>query len=129
MQRLKIIALALCIFASGILTGAFGMRLYVQRAARDFMAGNTAFAQKMVLSRLDDALDLTSDQEERIRPIVEETAGKLSELRRRFIPQADVIINEAAGKMAEELTPGQREKLEKMLASIKNLRGSMDRNQ
>ena len=87
MQRLKIIALALCIFASGILTGAFGMRLYVQRAARDVLSGDSAFAERLVLSRLDDALGLSGEQKERIRPIVSDAARKLGAIRQRFIPE------------------------------------------
>lgn len=122
MRHLKIIALALCIFISGILAGAFGMRIYVQRAARDVLSGNPAFAERLVLSRLDAALDLTADQEARLRPLVAAGAEKFASLRLKFVPEVDAILEATAHDMKPELTPEQGARLDALLNNFKALR-------
>ena len=126
MRHLKIIALALCIFVSGILTGAFGMRIYVQRAARDVLSGNAAFAERLVLSRLDAALDLTPEEEARLRPLVAEGAERFSRLRVKFVPEVDAILDATAADMKRELTPEQGARLDRLLAAFKSMRRPPD---
>lgn len=124
MRHLKIIALALCIFVSGILAGAFGMRIHVQRAAQDVLSGNPAFAERLVMSRLSAALDLTPEEEARLRPLVAEGAAKFAALRLKFIPEADAILDAAVLDMKRELTPEQGARLDDLLASFKAMRHS-----
>ncbi len=126
MRHLKIIALALCIFVSGILVGAFGMRIYVQRAARDVLSGNSAFAERLVMSRLDAALDLTPEEEARVRPLVAEGAAKFAGLREKFIPEADAILDGAAKDMKKELTPEQGARLDALLKKFRAMRHSRE---
>jgi Spy/CpxP family protein refolding chaperone len=61
-------------------------------------------------------LDLTEEQRMRIMPIVRRTAGQLARERREVQLATALAIERMQDEIADQLTPGQRDKFEELIA-------------
>ncbi len=122
----KVLA-GLVIFASGVVVGIFGSRLLVERGALALLHGNPRHFTDLAMRRMTNDLGLTEEQREKIRPIVEDTAKKLGEIRREQEPRIHEIVENGIKAMKPILTPEQLEKFEATLARMRERRQAMDR--
>ena len=89
-------------------------------AVRQFPRGNNQpkpenFGPQQ-LRRLTDGLDLTKEQKEAIKPILQKTSDELKEMRKESIAQATRVIEVMDTAVAALLTPAQRERLKVLRA-------------
>ena len=83
-----------------------------------FMRAGPRWAQRRgapaVLRHMADRLELTNEQKEKIRPLVDEAEDQIRQLRQISIKETGLILRRLQQTLAVELTPEQRKKLEKM---------------
>ena len=74
-----------------------------------------------VLRHFADRLDLTAEQKEKIRPMVERAEEEIRGLRQSSLKATGVILRRLQQEFSGELTPDQRKKLEKMVERQREL--------
>ena len=103
------------VFAAGVATGAmfgaFHLRRHVVLGPPH--SGDVGGRMKEHLRR---ALDLTSEQEAKIQPIVESTSTKLEAIRIETAERVRTVMEDSKREIAPFLTPDQQKKLEKLEA-------------
>ena len=67
-----------------------------------------------VLRHMADRLELTNEQKEKIRPLVDGAEDEIRQLRQISIKETGLILRRLQQTLAVDLTPEQRKKLEKM---------------
>jgi Spy/CpxP family protein refolding chaperone len=67
-----------------------------------------------VLRHMADRLELTNEQKEKIRPLVDGAEDEIRQLRQISIKETGLILRRLQQSLAVDLTPEQRKKLEKM---------------
>ncbi|MDB6015754.1 MAG: hypothetical protein JWR19_243 [Pedosphaera sp.] len=107
MTKLKPWLVLILVFAAGAVSGVIGTRI----AVRHFIAQavrNPDVLRDKVERDLARKLDLTTDQEAKVRLILQDAQGQIRDLRREFGPRYMVIMNQAEREIAATLTPEQR---------------------
>ncbi|WP_415907817.1 hypothetical protein [Oleiharenicola sp. Vm1] len=113
----KLVLLLTGIFLAGAVAGGFvtlevGKSMLRKRLAPD----NWGPAR---LKMLEKHLDLTSDQIERLKPIVRRDVDELNRLRQQGFQETRRILERMEKDIAEVLTPEQRAKFEKLNAEMR----------
>ncbi|HXM32127.1 MAG TPA: hypothetical protein VN921_00620 [Chthoniobacterales bacterium] len=110
--RWKIVVSLAVIFLAGSITGA----LFTVAIAKHEVRRQSDPAQwfQLTMQRWKTRLRLTSAQEEKLKPIVQETVEELRTLRASDLRQTDEILARARTRIEPELTPEQRVRLQKM---------------
>lgn len=113
----KLIAGFLLVFIAGGLTGGF----IGAHHARHLFFGPPHFHRlpDRMREHLRRQLDLTPDQVAKLSPIIDQTANKLEVIRIESARRVRATLEESHRQIAPELTPEQREKLEKIERSHK----------
>jgi Spy/CpxP family protein refolding chaperone len=93
----------------GLLAMGAGPRLAQRRGAPALPAMPPA-----VLRHMADRLELTNEQKEKIRPLVDRAEEEIRQLRQVSIKETGLILRRLQQTLAVELNPDQRKKLEKM---------------
>ena len=93
---------------SGALFGAFHLRPHFLGPPH---SGDVAAQMREHLRR---ALDLTSEQQAKVGPIVESTTAKLEAIRVETAERVRAVMEESKRAIAPELTAEQQKKLEKL---------------
>ncbi len=75
---------------------------------------------EMIMRRLTDDLELTVDQQNNLRPIMDEMHSTLQQIRRENRPRLDAALNQATEKSKAVLTPEQVLKLNEIHNRLKN---------
>lgn len=110
--RWKIVVSLAVIFLAGSMTGAlFTIALAKHEVRRQ--SDPTQWFQ-LTMQRWKTRLRLTPAQEEKLKPIVQETVEELRTLRASDLRQTDEILARAKARIDPELTPEQRSRLQKM---------------
>ena len=122
----KILA-GLVLFASGAVVGFFGSRLLGERGPLALVHGDPRHFAEMILHRLSADLDLTEAQQAKLRPLVMDTARKLTEFRKEQEPKIQAIIEKSKEETKALLTPEQREKFTAMMERLDARRKAMER--
>lgn len=126
MNRAKLWTGLLVLFLSGILMGAAGAWIMVERKAMDSVTRSKERAPGVIVERLDRELELNEAQKRRITEIVSQTQEEIRELRRRMRPEMDRIIQDSRERMKEELTPQQQERLDELFERLEERRARGD---
>ncbi len=121
----KVLA-GLVLFASGTVTGVFGTR-YLEDRGSIRIHGDPRHFATLALQRMTEDLNLTPQQQEKLRPIVMGTAEKLIAIRREQEPKIRKAIEESTEQTKAVLTPEQREKFLETLERIKKRHRAMER--
>jgi Spy/CpxP family protein refolding chaperone len=104
----------LLVFIAGMTTGGF---LGVHHLKRHFLgpphSGDVAGRMREHFRR---ALDLTSEQESKIAPIIDATSAKLEAIRIETAERVRTVMEESKREVAPHLSPEQQKKLEKLEA-------------
>ncbi len=110
------VILYLClVFASGVLVGGFGMRLYNARAVD--AKSNPCSPDRMRSRYLEDMrtrLNLTDQQFKQFTAILDSTGERFHELREKYRPEVKVIQEEQVSQIRAILNDTQRAEYEKM---------------
>jgi 5-bromo-4-chloroindolyl phosphate hydrolysis protein len=114
MKKLKLWLGILCVFILGAIAGASGFGLYRQYMVKKFLRGNSDSIARRIMERYDRELDLTREQYASIEKIVEESRRKWEELRRKYQPEKDLILDRRRDRIVEYLDPEQQGKFEEM---------------
>jgi Spy/CpxP family protein refolding chaperone len=106
----KVILVFLGVFVAGGLCGAaLGIRFF-----HGPPPGARGPVRLDIMERLDKGLKLTSEQKEKIKPIVQRTQEETQRLRRENVRELAAVMDRMHTEVAAELTPEQRTKLEDM---------------
>jgi Spy/CpxP family protein refolding chaperone len=122
----KILA-GLLLFASGAVTGYFGSRLLAERGRFALFHGDPRHFSEMVVRRMSEDLDLSTEQQEKLRPIVLNTGDELAKIRREQEPKVRETIDKSIEATKAILTPEQREKLTALMERLEQRRKAMER--
>jgi len=105
-------------FTAVFLAGAIFGGLLVMRAGPRWAQRRGAPAlpapPPAVLRHMAERLELTNEQKEKIRPLVDRAEDEIRQLRQISIKETGLILRRLQQTLAVELTPEQRKKLEKM---------------
>ena len=107
----KLIAYLAFIFVAGGVTGA--VITANKSMDRDIQAQSLEKTCSRIQDRLRSRLDLTQAQFEKLRPVFDQTAQELRSVHGRAICEMDGIIRKAHQRIALELNPDQKIKLER----------------
>jgi Spy/CpxP family protein refolding chaperone len=110
----KVILAFTGIFLAGILVGG----LVTLRVGRNFAQRLPMSEQfgPQLLRRLVTQLDLTPEQQEKMKPIVSQAAEELRELRRSTQRTSAAVVVRMQGDIAALLTPAQKVKFDELVA-------------
>lgn len=121
----KIIA-GVVLFASGAVVGVVGSRLLGERGPLALMHGDPRHFAVMALRRLTSDLDLSQEQQDKLRPIIMDTTRQIIALRREQEPRIQELIDTSIALTKALLTPEQREKFVDVMARLEARRRAMD---
>ena len=110
MAKIKFFAGLTLIFLLGALAGAFGTGFYIKEHVEEFLEGGPP--KEKIMQKLTRDLDLTSEQQKKIEPILEEAHKKLSALRRNSLPEMRKIREDSFALIKKQLNEDQRKKLQ-----------------
>lgn len=122
---LKIIA-GVVLFASGAVVGVVGSRLLGERGPLAIMHGDPRHFAAMAMRRLTSDLDLSQEQQDKLRPIIMDTTRQIIALRREQEPRMQELIDTSIELTKALLTPEQREKFVGVMARLEARRKAMD---
>lgn len=115
------------LFASGAVVGVVGSRLLGERGPLAIMHGDPRHFAAMALRRLTSDLDLSQEQQDKLRPIIMDTARQIIALRREQEPRMQELIDTSIELTKALLTPEQREKFVDVMTRLEARRKVMDR--
>ena len=102
------------VFASGLVLGAFGEKLYTASVVSAKQRPNPEEFRKKVMAEYESRLKLTPDQVAKVNQIMDETRTRMEETRRSMRPAYQKIHEDQVAKMREILTPDQQAEYDKM---------------
>jgi len=121
LDRWKIVLTLIAIFVAGAVTGGFftirAVKYETSRRSEERL--EMPFAVDRWLARL----HLTPDQDQKLRPIIEQADNELRNLRALDLREIEGILDRAQDRMNPVLTPDQRERLRQMLEERKQRLG------
>jgi len=115
--RWKVVLTLVAIFVSGAVTGGFLTirAMKYEMARRSETPPGTAFA----IDRWRARLHLTPDQDEKVRPIMQQADNELRNLRAVDLRETEGILDRAQERANAVLTPDQQQRLRQMLEDWK----------
>lgn len=99
-------------FALGALAGSLGMQQYLHYRFSHFVKKGHPARTEILLKKFSKELDLTEEQKSEARTILEETEGRIDELRKGFDPRIKEVIDDSFRQIREKLGEDQKEKLD-----------------
>ena len=116
------------VFVIGVAAGALSLNLYEQMTSspkKDIPQHGTEF----LIKRLDERVGLTTDQQDQIKKILDETSEKYREIRselepriKDFEPRFNAVREQSRDRIRALLTPDQLPKYEKMIEERDRMR-------
>ena len=123
--RWKLISGLFLVFVLGILAGSLGTEFYLKHRLAPLMKDPRA-KKAFIMKRLSKELDLTSDQQSKIEPIVEQMLEKRREYYLKNRPQVKTIFDQGFAQISEELNEDQKKKLDGLREKFRRRRGERD---
>jgi hypothetical protein len=102
------------VFASGLVLGAFGQRLYTASTVVAKQRPNPEEFRKRIVAEYESRLKLTPDQIVKLNQILDDTRARMEETRQKMRPSYQKIHEEQVAKIRELLTPDQQSEYDKM---------------
>ena len=113
MRRWQAFAALAVLFVLGLVSGGLGAHLYYARALARPPAPPPPFGGRLA-PRLERHLDLTAEQRERLREILDQTRLEAEALRRDLAPRMRDVMERSEQRIREILTPEQRQRFEEL---------------
>ncbi len=131
MDKLKLAAGVSILLIVGALAGSLGTVVYYKKRVEKFEAGGPPVSERVqiVSGRFSDDLNLTNDQRAEIEKIVRESQEKIFSLGRRVFPEIEEINKQTFESIRDRLTDEQKDKLDKLVQRMKDIRDRFPRGQ
>jgi len=117
------------VFVIGFAAGALSLNLYQQLNGSSRNDGGPRGGAEVLIKRMNQKVGLSSDQQEQIRKVLDETNEKYREIRKDmeprikdFSPRFDAVRQESRDRIRSLLTPDQLPKFEKMIEEHDKMR-------
>ncbi len=111
LSRLNVALYVALIFASGILVGVFGNRLY---AVKTVNAKAPEEWRKQYMAEMHRRLTLRPEQVSQLNSVLDETRTRFHEVHEKYRPELEAIKGQQQAKIRAFLDEGQRAEYEKM---------------
>ncbi len=118
MRRWVVVALALVLFGSGILTGGAVTVAYVVSKAR-YAARHPDEAHRKTLERMVGRLGLSPEQRARVEAVIARRQAAMRMMRTEFQPRVRSELDATARQIETELTPDQVRRWRVMMDRLK----------
>lgn len=115
MKRVAAVSAVLAVLILGVLVGVLGTHLFYAQKFRQ-PGSFSAVAGRFFAERLDRELALTEEQRQRIATILAQTRREAGALREELRPRIGALMDGAAERISEVLTPEQRERFRQLRA-------------
>lgn len=102
------------VFASGLVLGAFGERLYTASVVVAKQRPNPEELRKKIVSEYESRLNLNADQLTKLNQIMDETRARMEDTRQKMRPAYQKIHDDQVAKIREILTADQQVEYDKM---------------
>lgn len=102
------------VFASGLVLGAFGQRLYTASTVSPKQRRDPEEFRKRIVAEYESRLKLNAEQITKLNLILDETRQQMEETRQKMRPAYQKIHEEQVAKIREILTPDQQIEYDKM---------------
>ncbi|MBZ5602851.1 MAG: hypothetical protein LAO79_11145 [Acidobacteriia bacterium] len=102
------------VFASGLVLGAFGERLYTASVVVAKQRPNPEELRKKIVSEYESRLNLNADQLTKLNQIMDETRARMEDTRQKMRPAYQKIHDDQVAKIREILTADQQVEFDKM---------------
>lgn len=119
MAKWKIWVALLVLFASGVLIGSVGTRMYVRHKLSGIFSRERPAVRNLFVRRLTRELDLTREQREEIEKIASRAAEKFQELHMQHRSEVEVIIDKSTSEMKKHLSVEQQEQFDELQKRMK----------
>ena len=126
-KKAAMVLAGLVLVASGAVMGFIGSRLLGDRGPLAMIHGDPRQFAAMALRRMSSDLDLTDEQQEKLRPLIMDTARQILAIRREQEPRVRELITTSIELTKAMLTPEQREKFTATMARLESRRKATDR--
>jgi hypothetical protein len=116
LSRLAIATYVALVFASGMVLGVFGQRLYTESvvSAKSTTRTSPEEFRKRYMAEMQSRLKLNADQVGQLNGILDETRARTREVHERNIPELQTIRKEQQDKIRAMLKPDQQLEYDKM---------------
>ena len=119
MRGWKVIVSVVLIFVLGGIAGALVMRGIDQQKIESIMKGESGMTREVIVTRLNQKLNLDAVQLEQLRTIVRETHAQMRSVRKQYRPQIEEILQRSQDRVRTILRPDQLETFNKIVAERK----------
>jgi hypothetical protein len=119
MRGWKVIVSVVLIFVLGGIAGALIMRGIDQQKIESIMKGESGMTREVIVTRLNQKLNLDAVQLEQLRTIVRETHAQMRSVRKQYRPQIEEILQRSQDRVRTILRPDQLETFNKIVAERK----------
>ncbi len=109
----KVVTAFVGVFVAGLLVGGLVTLRVVKAQAPQRMAATDQYGP-FLMKRLVNRLELTPEQQTKIKPLVDRAAGELHQVRRKAWTDSQAILERIDKEITAELTPAQRATFEKL---------------
>ncbi|PYT18954.1 MAG: hypothetical protein DMG59_02205 [Acidobacteria bacterium] len=107
------------VFASGVVLGVFGDRLYSASTVNANRPRNPEEFRKKMVAEYQQRLKLTDQQVATLNSVMDETRARVEEARQKMRPTYDKIHQEQSEKFRAFLSPDQQREYDRMLQERK----------
>jgi hypothetical protein len=102
------------VFASGVVLGSFGQRLYMASTVSAKVQKNPEEFRKRIITEYKSRLKLTDDQVTKLNSIMDDTRAQVDDTRQKMHPAYQRIHEEQVEKIRNMLTADQQLEYDKM---------------
>jgi Spy/CpxP family protein refolding chaperone len=122
MGKIKIGIGILLVFIIGGLSGVLGTQLYLKNQFEQFDKAGPPHLERFFMKKLSQELNLTEAQKQDIKRIVNQSMVKLHEVKQRFAPEIEKIMDQSFALIKEKLTDDQKKEFETLQEKMKKFR-------
>lgn len=120
LSRASIALYLALVFASGVLLGAFGHRLYTVSTVSAKTTKNPEEFRKRTIAEMQSRMKLTEAQVAQLNAIMDETRARVEDARQKMRPAYQKIHEEQSAKVRAMLTPDQQVEYDQMRKEREN---------
>jgi hypothetical protein len=123
MKKWKLVTGLALVFAFGLLVGSFGTGVYIKHRFVPPKRDPSAM-RAFLLKKFSQKLDLTEEQKNEFKKLIDQTGGKLEDHFRKAHSEIAKIVEPGFSQMREVLSPDQQKKFDEMIEKFKRHRKS-----
>lgn len=120
MNKLKLLVGIVLLFCVGAFAGVLGTGAYFTHRFEHFTrGGRRPPITRLLMKRLTYRLNLTTSQQAEVRQIMDQTRLKLHNLRKKYQPEMEAVIENGLQSVKEDLNEEQKKKIDEMYSKLK----------